>query len=167
MQVWNVLHAARWKEDAKITQKSPSAHLRTTLSGYIFVRYLSTMGKFVKHQYLFHMFSQYDGLRSTNGWDRLASLGHPSKFQWVSHLGFVTAPTSLSGDQPNFAQCLANSWAGTLYIHFRGSCPITEFCQVKNSLCVQVLHSPILAVWLDGARLLSLWNAGSIATVTA
>ena len=29
-----------------------------------------------------------------------------------------------------------------LYI-FGGSCPITEFCQVQNSLCVQVLDSPI------------------------
>jgi len=36
MQVWNVLHAARWKiQDAKNCQNSPSAHYRTTLSGYI------------------------------------------------------------------------------------------------------------------------------------
>ena len=27
------------------------------------------------------------------------NLGHPSKFQWVSRLGFVTAATSLTGDQ--------------------------------------------------------------------
>jgi len=33
MQVWNVLHAARWKYR---TQKSPFWHHRTTLSGYIF-----------------------------------------------------------------------------------------------------------------------------------
>ena len=53
------------------------------------------------------------------GWRvRLASLGHPSKFQRVSLLGFVTAETSLNGSQPNFARCLAVSWAGTLYIHF-------------------------------------------------
>ena len=33
---------------------------------------------------------------------------------------------------------------GSMCIHiFGGSCPITEFCQVQNSLCVQVLHSPI------------------------
>jgi len=38
MHVWNVLHADRWNrlQDIKITQKSPSAHHRTTLSGYIF-----------------------------------------------------------------------------------------------------------------------------------
>ena len=73
--------------------------------------------------------SQYGELPPTNGWDRLASLGHPSKFQAVSRLGLVTAPTSLNGGQPNFAQCLAVSWAGTLYTHSRGSCPLTEFCQ--------------------------------------
>jgi len=53
----------------------------------------------------------------------LASLRHPSKFQRVSRLGFVTAPTSFNGGQPNFARCLAVSWAGTLYIHFRRLLP--------------------------------------------
>jgi len=47
--------------------------------------------KLVKQQYFLHMSSQYGELRPTNGWDRLANLGHPSKFQRVSHLGFVTA----------------------------------------------------------------------------
>jgi len=37
MQVWNVLHAARWKyRTQKLAKKSPSGHHRTTLSGYIF-----------------------------------------------------------------------------------------------------------------------------------
>jgi len=36
MQVWNLLHAARWKcRTQKCHQKSPSGHHRTTLSGYI------------------------------------------------------------------------------------------------------------------------------------
>ena len=33
----------------------------------------------------------------TSGWDPLASLGHPNKFQRVSHLGSVTARHSSSG----------------------------------------------------------------------
>ena len=38
MQVWNLLHAARWKYSRqKIAKKSPSGHHPTTLSGYIFV----------------------------------------------------------------------------------------------------------------------------------
>ena len=45
---------------------------------------------------------------------------HPSKFQRLSRLGFVTAATSLNGGQPNFARSLAVSWVGALYVHFRG-----------------------------------------------
>jgi len=48
------------------------------------------------------MSSQYGELRPTNGWDPSGSLRHPSKFQRVSHLGFVTAWHSSSGRQPNF-----------------------------------------------------------------
>jgi len=48
------------------------------------------------------------------------SFGHPSKFQWVSPLRFLTAPASLNGGQPSCAPRLAVSWAGTLCIHFRG-----------------------------------------------
>ena len=37
MQVWNVLHAARWKyRTQKSRRKLPSGHQRTILSGYIF-----------------------------------------------------------------------------------------------------------------------------------
>jgi len=78
-------------------------------------------GKHFKQEYLLHVSSQYGELRRTSGWDRFVSLGHPSKFQPVSHYGFVTAPTSLNGGQPNFARCLAVSWAGTLYITFSGA----------------------------------------------
>jgi len=80
---------------------------------------------------------QHGELRPTSGWDRFASLGHHSKFQRVSRLGFVTAATSLTEGQPNFARCLAVSWAATLYIYiyiFGGSCPLTEFRHVQNSL---------------------------------
>jgi len=50
----------------------------------------------VEQQYLLHMSSQYRELRPTNGWDRLASLGHPSKFQRVSGLGFVNYCTDVA-----------------------------------------------------------------------
>ena len=102
MHVRNVLHAARWKYRM---QKSPSAHHRTTLSDYIFaikVR-ISNWKKLVKQQYLPHMSSQYGELRPTSSWYLLASLGHPSKFQRVSHLGSITARHSSSGRQLNFA----------------------------------------------------------------
>jgi len=77
--------------------------------------------------------------------------GHPSKFQRVSRLGFVTAATSLTGGQQTFVRSSAVSWPGTLYIYiFEGSCLLTEFCQI--SLRVQVLRSPILAALLHGTR---------------
>jgi len=63
----------------------------------------------------------------------------------VSRLGFVTAPASLSGGQANFARYLTVSWL-VHYIH------ITEFFQVKRSLCVEVLGYPILAALLHSAR---------------
>jgi len=50
-------------------------------------------------------------------------LGHPSKFQRVSRLAFVAAATSLTGSQPNFAQCLTVFLTGTLYIPFQGLLP--------------------------------------------
>jgi len=62
------------------------------------------------------MSTQYDELRPLTaeiGW-RVCS-----KFQRISRVGFVTAATSLNGSQPNFARCLAVSWAVTLYIHLR------------------------------------------------
>ena len=110
-------------------EKSPSVHHRTTLPGSIFATkaLLSIGRKLVKQQYLLHMSSQYDELRPINIWNRLASLVHgtPIYFNGFVTLGFVTAPTSLSRAQPNFAQCLAVSWGGTLYIyiHFWGLLP--------------------------------------------
>jgi len=64
----------------KSRQKSPSAHHRTTLSGYIFAtkERINNRNKLVKQQYVLQMFSQCGELRPTNGWDRFGSLEHPS-----------------------------------------------------------------------------------------
>ena len=94
MQVWNVLHADRWKyRTQKSRQKWPLGHHRTTLSGYI--RHVWTVGKkLVKQQYVLHMSPQYGELRPTSGWDRCGSLRHLCKFQRVSRLRSVTAHSS-------------------------------------------------------------------------
>ena len=71
---------------------------------FLQLRHLSTIGKkLVKQQYLLHMSPQYGELRPTG--DQSDSLGHPCKFQWVSHIGSVTARHSSSGRQPNFVHC--------------------------------------------------------------
>ena len=95
MQVWNLLHAARWKHRTQESrQKSPSGHRSTTLSGYIFATKAgidNPKKKLVKQQYVLHMSPQYGELRPTSGWDRSGSLRHPCKFQRVSRLGSITA----------------------------------------------------------------------------
>jgi len=92
------------------------------------LRHVSTIGKkLIKQQYLLHTFAQCGELRPTSGWDLLASLGHPCKFQRLSRLDSVTVATSLNGSQPNLARCLAVTWVSTLHIHFWGFLPVTEF----------------------------------------
>jgi len=77
----------------KSSQKSPSGHHRTTLSGYILATkaHIDNQKKNVKQQYVLHNSPQYGELRPTSGWDRSGSLRHPCKFQRVSRLGSVTA----------------------------------------------------------------------------
>jgi len=72
----------------------------------------------VKQQYLLHMSSQYGELSLLMAEIGSGVWGSPSKFQRVSRLGFVTEAKSVNGGQPNFAWCLAISWAGTLCVHF-------------------------------------------------
>ena len=58
MQVWNVLHVARWKYTTQtIAKNSPTVHHRTTLSRHIFATKarIDNQKKIVKQQYLLHM----------------------------------------------------------------------------------------------------------------
>jgi len=104
MQVRNVVRAARWKcRTQKIAIWTPSHNFIRLGPISSQLRHVSTIGKkLVKQQYLPHMFSQYCVLRSSSGWDRFVSLGHPYEFQRVSRLDSVTARYSSSGRQPNF-----------------------------------------------------------------
>jgi len=111
---------------------------------------------------------QYAELWPINGLDLLGSLEHPSKFQWVSRLGFVTAQTSLNGRQENFARCLPVSCTGILYVHFQGLLHPNGIFPAANSLCVQIFCFLILAVLLYGTRTLcisqTLWCSAEDAT---
>ena len=71
----------------------------------------------------------------------------PCKFQRVSRLAFVTATTSLIEGQPNFARCLDVSWAGTLYIHFRGLLPPDRILPVAKFTLRPSLASCVLLYW--------------------
>jgi len=147
MHVWNVLHAAGWKcRTQKSRQKSPYAHHGTNLSGYIFATkgtYIDNREKPVKQQYLLHIFSQNGELRLTNGWDQLASLGHPTpanfnRFRVLTSLLHWRRSAEVS-------QTLHDVWPSAGLIHY-------IFCQVQNpgriplggKPCIQVLR-PSLA----------------------
>jgi len=56
---------------------------------------------------------------------------------------------SLDANQTLQDVCPSLGLVHYIYI-FGGSCPLTEFCQVQNSLYVQVLRSAILAALLHG-----------------
>jgi len=108
MQVWNLLHTARWKtQDAK---KSPKIAIWAPSHKFVGL-YLRNSGTYRQSEknavkqpyYVIHMSPQYGELRPTSSWDRFASLGHPYKFQWVLRLGSVTARQSSTERQPNFA----------------------------------------------------------------
>jgi len=134
MQVWNVLHAARWKcRTQKIAKKSPYAHHGTTLSGYIFATkaFIDNREEPAKQRYLLRMFSQYDKLRPPSGWDPFGSLGHLSKYQRVSVLAsLLQRRRSLEADKT-----LHNVWPSPGLVHytfiFGGSCPWRNFARCK------------------------------------
>ena len=89
----------------KIAKNSPSAHHRTTLSGHIFATkaHIHNQKKNLLNSNTPSICPPQYCERCTSGWDRFRSLGHPSKFQWVSRLGSITARHSGSGRQPDFA----------------------------------------------------------------
>jgi len=145
MQVWNVLHAVRWK------YWTPSAHHRTTLSGCIFATKacINNREKLVKSNISStypHNMVNFGPLAA----EIVSFWGTPAHFN-----GFrVMASLVDRRRSPQANQTLHDVWprADTLYIHFRCSCPVTELCEVQNSLCLQVLSSPILAALLHGTR---------------
>ena len=111
---------------------------------------LTTGKKLVKQQYL--LSSQHDELRPISGslvWStQQISTGFGS---WLRYCCDVAQrkPTKLC---TMFGRLLG---LYTIYTFLGGSCLVTEFCQVQNSLCVQVLRSPILAALLHDTRVVS------------
>jgi len=97
------------KNDAKM----PSGHHHTHLSGYIFTTKVCIDNR--KKNLLNSNISSRCPHNMVNfgplAAEMLASLGHPCKFQRVSHLGRVTARYSSSGRQPNFAARRPSRWA--------------------------------------------------------
>jgi len=79
---------------------------------------------------------------------RLGVWGSPENFNRF----YVLASLLQRCRSPEASQTLHNVWPspGLLHCILGGYCPLTEFHHVQNSLCVQVLRSPVLAALLHG-----------------
>jgi len=124
--------------------------------------YRQSEKKLVKQQCLLHMSSQHGELWPTSGWDLLTSLGHCSKFQ-QGFASWLCYCSDIAQWKPTKLRDVWSSHGLVLYIYiFGGSCPVLEFCQVQNSLCVQVLRSPILAALLHGTQVVGVSQTASL-----
>jgi len=106
------------------------------------LRHILTIGKkLVRQQYLPH-----------NPHNMLGVSGTPANFNGFRVLASLLQRRRSTEEN----QTLHDVWPSHGLVHyiyiFGGSCPVTEFCQEQNSLCVQVLRSPILAALLHGTR---------------
>ena len=106
--VLNLLSKARTKPAnpnhwCKITKTSLFTKLHNIVIRFISVMSGNTEKQSEKNLLSINISSTCPHNIPTSGWDRFVSLGHPCKFQRVSHLSSVTARHSSSGRQPNFA----------------------------------------------------------------
>jgi len=100
MQVWNLLHVARWK--CRMQKNAKSCHLRTIIQLCRAISsqltHVSTIGKkLVKQQYFLYMSPQYGELRPTSGWDISLVWGTPANFNWFRVLAVLLHSTLVVG----------------------------------------------------------------------
>ena len=142
MQVWNMLHAARWKyRTQKSCQKSPCGRHRTTLSGYIFATKACVDNR--KKNLLSSNMSSTCPHNMVNFCPLAAEIlsgvwGTPGNFN-----GFRVLSTLLQRRRSTEVnQTLHYVWPSPGLVRFMYtfgiSCPMTEFCHVQNSLCVHL-----------------------------
>jgi len=151
MHVWNVLHLARWKiRTQKLRKNLPSAHHRTTLSGYIFATKTCIDNR---EKNLLNSNISSTSPRSVVNFDPL-----------MAEIGWRVwgTPANFSGFR-----------IGTLYIHFWGLLhpngilpaakftlhPSLAFCCIGSIIArhSSTGHQPNVAVWYKE------WNYGTFA----
>ena len=108
--------------------------------------------KLVKQQYLLHISHNIVNFSPLVAEISLPVWGTPANFNGVCMLASLLHRCSST----DVNQTLHDVWPFLGLVHyiylFGGSCPLRQFCQVQNSLCVQVLHSPIFTALLHGTR---------------
>jgi len=121
MQVWNVLHMARWKyRTQSAAKKWPSAHDRTTLSSWIFATKAcidNRKKKLVDQQYLLHTSSQYGELLLTSSWDQFG-VWAPQQIQRVLRGFCVLALLVERRRSPEANQTLHDIWPSPGLLHY-------------------------------------------------
>jgi len=152
MQVWNVLHVARWKiQDAENSQK-----VAIWASSHKFVGlYLWNWGTYRQSQ------KQLLGINTTSTWTHnMVNFGSLAaeigRVVWGTPANFngfrVLAALLQRCRSPEANQTLHDAWPSPGLLHyiyiFGVSCPLTEFCPVQDSLYVQVLRSATLTALL-------------------
>jgi len=168
MQVWNVLHVTLWNTGRKNRQTFTAWAPSHNLSGCIFATKacIDNRKKLVKQQFL-HMSPAVCELWPISGLDGFTSLGHPSKFQWVSRLGFVTAAMTLdvtAGMTAKRCTMFGCLLAATVCIHFRGLLSPNEILQgAKFTLRPSLAFSYIGSVT---ARHSSSWRQPNLAALS-
>ena len=141
----------------RLAKNSPSAHHRTTLSDYIFAT------KVLMDNRKKNLLNRQSNISATcsHSMVKFGPLAAEiDSFVWgtpANFNGFRVLASLLQRRRSTEAnQTLHNVWPFPGLVHhvyiFGGSYPVTEFCQVQYSLCVQLLRSPILAALLHGIR---------------
>jgi len=154
MQVWNVLHAACCKyRTQKLGKKLPSEHHHTTLSSCIFATKacIDNWKNNLLNSNIFWTRSHNMVNVGTAEID-LGVWGTPANFNEF-HILAALLPRCRAME---VNQTLHDVWPSPEPVHyiyiFGGSWPLTEFCQVLTSLCIQVLRYHIMAALLHGTR---------------
>ena len=159
MHVWNVLNAARRKYRTQKLRKK--CHLHTVAQ---LCRAIATKACIDNRKKWLNANISSTCLHNMMNFGPLAApvggfeATYPSKFQPVSRLGFVTAPTSLNGGQPNFARCLAVSCAGTIYIFFPG-------LMLHNGQIYFASKSCVILYWHRYCTTLEQWASAKLCDV--
>ena len=139
------------KKSPKIRYVGTIAQLCRAISSQL--RHVSTIGKNLLNSHISSACSH----NMVNFGPSEAEIGLPVWGTLANFNGFrVLASLLHQCRSTEVDQTLHDVWPSHGLVHyiyiFAGSCPLTEFYQVQNSLSVQVLRSSILAAILHGTR---------------
>jgi len=132
-------------------RRNSQSHHRTTLSGYIFTTKacIDNWKKLLNSNISStcpHDVMNFGPLTAEISWRVWGTPANFNRFHILASLLHRRCSTEVN-------KTLHDVWPSpglVQYIYiFRSFCPLTEFCQVQNSLCVQVLHSAILPALLE------------------